>query len=59
MRDRIWPNSIHILHANEAINEVRRAEFFRRGKKKRDLIKGSPEEPDQPATRYEGAMLNH
>jgi transposase len=34
-------DKFHILqHANEAIDEVRRAEFFRQGKKKRDLIKG-------------------
>jgi len=34
-------DKFHILqHANEAINEVRRAEFFRQGKAKRDLIKG-------------------
>ncbi len=31
----------HIMqHANEAVNEVRRAEFFRQGKAKRGLIKG-------------------
>jgi transposase len=31
----------HIMqHANEAINEVRKAEFYRQGKQKRDLIKG-------------------
>jgi transposase len=31
----------HIVqHANEAIDEVRKAEFFRQGKRKRDLIKG-------------------
>jgi len=31
----------HIMqHANEAVNEVRKAEFFRQGKKKRELIKG-------------------
>jgi hypothetical protein len=29
-----------LQHANDAIDEVRRAEFFRHGKKKRDLIKG-------------------
>jgi transposase len=34
-------DKFHILqHANDAIDEVRRAEFFRQGKKKRDLIKG-------------------
>ena len=27
-------------HANEAVNEVRRAEFFRKGKEQRELIKG-------------------
>ena len=29
-----------LQHANDAIDKVRRAEFFRQGKKKRDLIKG-------------------
>ncbi len=34
-------DKFHILqHANDAIDEVRRAEFFRQGKKTRDLIKG-------------------
>jgi transposase len=34
-------DKFHILqHANEAIDEVRKAEFFRQGKKKRGLIKG-------------------
>src|SRR5207302_7389370 len=34
-------DKFHIMHhANDAIDEVRRAEFFRHGKKKRDLIKG-------------------
>jgi transposase len=34
-------DKFHILqHANDAIDEVRRAEFFRQGRKKRDLIKG-------------------
>lgn len=31
----------HIMqHANDAVDEVRKAEFFRQGKKKRELIKG-------------------
>lgn len=34
-------DKFHILqHANDAIDEVRRAEFFRQGKQKRGLIKG-------------------
>jgi transposase len=34
-------DKFHILqHANDAIDEVRRAEFFRQGKEKRELIKG-------------------
>ena len=34
-------DKFHIMqHANDAIDEVRRAEFFRQGKEKRDLIKG-------------------
>jgi len=34
-------DKFHIMqHANEAVDEVRRAEFFRRGKTKRGLIKG-------------------
>jgi len=34
-------DKFHILqHANEAIDEVRRAEFFRQGKQKRGLIQG-------------------
>jgi transposase len=34
-------DKFHILqHANEAVNEVRRAEFFRKGLEMRDLIKG-------------------
>ena len=34
-------DKFHILqHANEAVDEVRRAEFFRKGPKMRDLIKG-------------------
>jgi hypothetical protein len=32
---------LHVLqHANDAIDKVRRAEFFRQGPKKRGLIKG-------------------
>jgi transposase len=34
-------DKFHILqHANDAVNEVRRAEFFRKGPQMRDLIKG-------------------
>jgi transposase len=34
-------DKFHIMqHANDAVDEVRRAEFFRQGKKKRGLIKG-------------------
>ena len=34
-------DKFHIIqHANDAVNEVRKAEFFRQGKKKRDIIKG-------------------
>jgi transposase len=34
-------DKFHILqHANDAVDEVRRAEFFRQGKRKRGLIKG-------------------
>ena len=34
-------DKFHIIqHANDAIDEVRKAEFFRQGKRKRDLIKG-------------------
>jgi transposase len=34
-------DKFHIIqHANDAVDEVRKAEFFRQGKKKRDLIKG-------------------
>jgi transposase len=34
-------DKFHILqHANDAVDEVRRAEFFRQGRKKRGLIKG-------------------
>ena len=38
---RIVSDKFHILqHANDAVDEVRRAEFFRKGRKMRDLIKG-------------------
>jgi transposase len=38
---RIVYDKFHILqHANAAIDEVRKAEFFRQGKRKRSLIKG-------------------
>ncbi len=38
---RIVYDKFHIIqHANDAVEEVRRAEFFRKGKKMRDLIKG-------------------
>jgi len=38
---RIVYDKFHILqHANDAVEEVRRAEFFRKGGKMRDLIKG-------------------
>jgi transposase len=34
-------DKFHIIqHANDAIDEVRKAEFYRQGKQKRDLIKG-------------------
>jgi transposase len=34
-------DKFHVMqHANAAINEVRRAEFFRQGREKRELIKG-------------------
>ena len=34
-------DKFHIIqHANNAIDEVRRAEFFRHGKKKREVIRG-------------------
>jgi transposase len=34
-------DKFHIIqHANDAIDEVRKAEFFRQGKQKRGLIKG-------------------
>jgi transposase len=38
---RIVYDKFHILqHANDAVDEVRRAEFFRKGRKMRDVIKG-------------------
>lgn len=38
---RIIYDKFHIMqHANEAIDEVRRAEFFRQGKRMRELVKG-------------------
>jgi len=38
---RIIYDKFHILqHANDAVDEVRRAEFFRKGRKMRDVIKG-------------------
>src|SRR5207244_12864788 len=38
---RIIYDKFHILqHANDAVDEVRRAEFFRKGRKMRELIKG-------------------
>ena len=38
---RIIYDKFHIIqHANDAVDEVRRAEFFRKGRKMRDLIKG-------------------
>ena len=38
---RIIYDKFHIMqHANDAVDEVRRAEFFRKGRKMRDLIKG-------------------
>jgi transposase len=34
-------DKLHIMrHANDAIDEVRRAEFFRQGEEKREVIKG-------------------
>ena len=34
-------DKFHIIqHANDAIDEVRKAEFFRQGKEKREVIKG-------------------
>jgi len=38
---RIVYDKFHIIqHANDAVDEVRRVEFFRKGKKMRDVIKG-------------------
>jgi len=38
---RIVYDKFHIIqHANDAVDEVRRAEFFRKGRKMRDIIKG-------------------
>src|SRR6202011_2612203 len=38
---RIIYDKFHIMqHANQAVDEVRRAEFFRKGGKMRDLVKG-------------------
>jgi transposase len=38
---RIVYDKFHIMqHANEAVDEVRRAEFFRKGRKMRDIVKG-------------------
>src|SRR5260370_17031004 len=38
---RIIYDKFHIIqHANDAVDEVRRAEFFRKGPKMRDLIRG-------------------
>jgi transposase len=40
-RCRIVYDKFHIIqHANDAVDEVRRAEFFRKGQKMRDLIRG-------------------
>src|SRR6202140_4147327 len=40
-RCRIIYDKFHIMqHANDAVDEVRRAEFFRKGRTMRDLIKG-------------------
>lgn len=34
-------DKFHVMqHANHAVDEVRRAEFFRKGRRKRDLVKG-------------------
>jgi len=51
-------DKVHIMqHANAAIDEVRKAEFFRQGPKKRGLIKGKKaaveplETPDAGAPR--------
>jgi hypothetical protein len=38
---RIVYDKFHIIqHANDAVDEVRPAEFFRKGRKMRDVIKG-------------------
>jgi transposase len=38
---RIVYDKFHIMqHANDAVDEVRRAEFFRKGRKMRDIVKG-------------------
>jgi hypothetical protein len=38
---RVAYDKFHIMqHANDAVDEVRRAEFFRKGQKMRDVIKG-------------------
>ena len=38
---RVVYDKFHVLqHANQAVDEVRRAEFFRKGGRKRDLVKG-------------------
>src|SRR5437763_857017 len=38
---RIVCDKFHIMqHANDAVDEVRRAEFFRKGRKMRDVVKG-------------------
>jgi hypothetical protein len=34
------PGIVRSCHANDAVDEVRRAEFFRKSPKMRDLIKG-------------------
>ena len=40
---RIVYDKFHIMqHANRAIDEVRRAEFFRKGPRMRGLVKGKP-----------------
>jgi hypothetical protein len=42
-----------IQHANDAVEEVRRAEFFRKGRKMRDVIKKT-ESPKKPLTAKSG-----
>jgi transposase len=40
---RLIYDKFHIMqHANEAVTEVRRAEFFRQGREMRELVKGKP-----------------